>query len=95
MLLTRILVFSELTSTPYSAVVSPVFESVVEFFFTASEQIDVIGKPQVASGPPPMDTDSFCLFYTASTAKQSFSDEVTCVRAFCMNFSRNIGLPIE
>ena len=94
MLLTIILLFSELISMPYSAAVSP--SELLQFFFTASEQIYVIGKPQIAKRSPSnghrrqRGVGFFCLFSTASSAKQSFTDEFTGVRAVCIIFSINI-----
>ena len=47
MMLTRILLSSELISIPYPAVFFQSFGELLQFFFTASQQIDVVSKPQV------------------------------------------------
>ena len=87
MLVTRILLVSELISVAYSSL-----SELLQFFFTASEQIYFIGKPlgrMLESGSPPTDADDSGVSVssassTALSAKQSLSDELTGVRAFCM-----------
>ena len=66
----------------------------LQFFFTASEQVDVIGKPQVAKRLPPTETDdsgvSVSSAYSTASSAKLFTDEFTGVRAFCIIFARNI-----
>ena len=55
------------------------FSELLEFFFTASQEINVVSKPQVAEWSSQMDTDDSGMLVssassTALPAKQSFSD---------------------